>query len=301
MAVLLIGGGGLLGKGIVKAFAERGQNIIVYSGHAPESPVKGNIYYQGDVTEYGTLQNIMRKHDVDCVIHNAAISSPLLHKDNPYKVCRTNVQGTLTALEAAKTFGVKRFIYISSAAVYGAVDDPYVYVDASRRYADSIYGATKIACEELVRNYGLEETVSLRYGYIYGPGRTVTCPIRQVVLDVLKTGVAVREQGAEQLQDYLYIDDASRAILAVYDAKTWPKHEYNIASGQLHSFSEVLDIVAEEFPEASLQIGRGTAGFTFQAAMDIEPIKEDFGWAPEMEFPIGLKLYIQWLKESTEK
>ena len=301
MAVLLIGGGGLLGKGIVKAFAERDQKTIVFSGHAPESPVEGNIYYQGDVTEYGTLQNIMRQHDIDCVIHNAAISSPLLHKNNPYKVCRTNVHGTLTVLEAAKTFGVKRFIYISSAAVYGAVDAQYVYVDNSRRYADSIYGATKIACEELVRNYGLEETVSLRYGYIYGPGRTVTCPIRQVVLDVLKTGVAVREQGAEQLQDYLYIDDASRAILAVYDAKTWPKHEYNIASGQLHSFSEVLDIVAEEFPEASLQIGRGTAGFTFQAAMDIEPIKEDFGWTPEMEFPIGLKLYIQWLKESTEK
>lgn len=301
MAVLLIGGGGLLGKGIVKAFAERGQKIIVFSGHAPEKPVEGNIYYQGDVTEYGTLQNIMRQHDIDCVIHNAAISSPLLHKDNPYKVCRTNVQGTLTALEAAKTFGVKRFIYISSAAVYGAVDDPYVYVGTSKRYADSIYGATKIACEELVRNYGLEETVSLRYGYIYGPGRTVTCPIRQVVLDVLKTGAAIREQGAEQLQDYLYVDDASRAVLAVYDAKTWPKHEYNIASGHLYPFSEVIGVVAEEFPEASLQIGRGTFGFTFQSAMDIDPIKEDFGWIPETEFSIGLKHYIQWLKETAEE
>lgn len=301
MAVLLIGGGGLLGKGIVKAFAERGQKIIVFSGHAPEKPVEGNIYYQGDVTEYGTLQNIMRQHDIDCVIHNAAISSPLLHKDNPYKVCRTNVQGTLTALEAAKTFGVKRFIYISSAAVYGAVDDPYVYVGTSKRYADSVYGATKIACEELVRNYGLEETVSLRYGYIYGPGRTVTCPIRQVVLDVLKTGAAIREQGAEQLQDYLYVDDASRAVLAVYDAKTWPKHEYNIASGHLYPFSEVIGVVAEEFPEASLQIGRGTFGFTFQSAMDIDPIKEDFGWIPETEFSIGLKHYIQWLKETAEE
>lgn len=301
MAVLLIGGGGLLGKGIVKAFAERGQKIIVFSGHAPEKPVEGNIYYQGDVTEYGTLQNIMRQHDIDCVIHNAAISSPLLHKNNPYKVCRTNVQGTLTALEAAKTFGVKRFIYISSAAVYGAVDDPYVYVGTSKRYADSVYGATKIACEELVRNYGLEETVSLRYGYIYGPGRTVTCPIRQVVLDVLKTGAAIREQGAEQLQDYLYVDDASRAVLAVYDAKTWPKHEYNVASGHLYPFSEVIDVVAEEFPKASLQIGRGTFGFTFQSAMDIDPIKEDFGWIPETEFSIGLKHYIQWLKETAEE
>jgi len=296
MNVLLIGGGGLLGNGIVRAFAEKEQKIVVYSGHSPSSAVSGNHYYVGDVTEYGTITQIIKKHDIDCIIHNAAISSPLLYPDNPYKFCRTNVSGTMTALECARDNDVERFIYISSSGVYGASKEPLVYEDSSLRYADCIYGATKIACEELVRNYGIKQTVSLRIGYIYGPGRTVTCPIRQLVSDIVYTGMAERDHGLDQLQDYIYVDDAADAVMKIVTAEKWPRKEYNIGSGRLESFSPIVDVIREFFPDAVIDLGKGTFGFSFESALNIDHIKEDFGWYPNTGFSDGLKKYISWLK-----
>ena len=83
MATLLIGGNGLVGTRLVRHLAEMGEQVIVYSGHAPAARVDGCVYYQGDVTEYGTLNQVLHEHPVDRIIHNAAVSHPKLFLDNP--------------------------------------------------------------------------------------------------------------------------------------------------------------------------------------------------------------------------
>ena len=103
--------------------------------------------------------------------------------DNPYKIYRTNVVGTLTALEAARNYGVERFVYMSSGAVYGNVSLETV-PEETPLHSESPYGATKVACEELVRNYGLD-SVSLRIGFVYGPGRKFECPIHMLLDDCM--------------------------------------------------------------------------------------------------------------------
>ena len=292
MATLLIGGNGLVGTRLVRHLAEMGEQVIVYSGHAPAARVDGCVYYQGDVTEYGTLNQVLHEHPVDRIIHNAAVSHPKLFLDNPY---RTNVTGTLVSLEAARNFGVRRYIYISSGAVYGSVSLDTV-PETVPLHGESPYGASKVACEELVRNYGLD-SASLRVGFVYGPGRKLECPIQLLLNGCIRNGSVHLEHGAEQMMDYIYVDDCVDAIATIAMAKKLPHTEYNIGGGENVPYSRVIACVQKLYPNATIQVGSGTLGYDNLGAMDMRRAFADFGWRPKVTLEDGIAQYAKWLEE----
>ena len=293
MATLLIGGNGLVGTRLVRHLAEMGEQVIVYSGHAPAARVDGCVYYQGDVTEYGTLNQVLHEHPVDRIIHNAAVSHPKLFLDNPYRIYRTNVTGTLVSLEAARNFGVRRYIYISSGAVYGSVSLDTV-PETVPLHGESPYGASKVACEELVRNYGLD-SASLRVGFVYGPGRKLECPIQLLLNGCIRNGSVHLEHGAEQMMDYIYVDDCVDATIAM--AKKLPHTEYNIGGGENVPYSRVIACVQKLYPNATIQVGSGTLGYDNLGAMDMRRAFADFGWRPKVTLEDGIAQYAKWLEE----
>ena len=297
MAVLVIGGNGLVGTGLVKRPTELGESVISFSGHAPSKKIPGVIYVQGDVTEYGTINQILYKYDVNKIVHNAAVSHPKLFLDNPYKIYRINVQGTLTSLEAARNFGIKRYIYISSGAVYGNVSLETVTEDVPL-HSESPYGATKVACEELVRNYGLE-SASLRVGFVYGPGRKFECPIHMLLNECLNNGEVNWNNGMDQVMDYIYIDDCVDAIATIVCAKTLPHTEYNIGGGENVPYHRVVKKVQELYPDVKIKIGGGTLGYDNLGAMSMQRVWEDFKWKPQVTIENGIEKYNSWL--SNEK
>ena len=294
MATLLIGGNGLVGTRLVRHLAEMGEQVIVYSGHAPAARVDGCVYYQGDVTEYGTLNQVLHEHPVDRIIHNAAVSHPKLFLDNPYRIYRTNVTGTLVSLEAARNFGVRRYIYISSGAVYGSVSLDTV-PETVPLHGESPYGASKVACEELVRNYGLD-SASLRVGFVYGPGRKLECPIQLLLDGCIRNGSVHLEHGAEQMMDYIYVDDCVDAIATIAMAKKLPHTEYNIGGGENVPYSRVIACVQKLYPNATIQVGSGTLGYDNLGAMDMRRAFADFGWRPKVTLEDGIAQYAKWLE-----
>ena len=295
MATLLIGGNGLVGTRLVRHLAEMGEQVIVYSGHAPAARVDGCVYYQGDVTEYGTLNQVLHEHPVDRIIHNAAVSHPKLFLDNPYRIYRTNVTGTLVSLEAARNFGVRRYIYISSGAVYGSVSLDTV-PEIVPLHGESPYGASKVACEELVRNYGLD-SASLRVGFVYGPGRKLECPIQLLLDGCIRNGSVHLEHGVEQMMDYIYVDDCVDAIATIAMAKKLPHTEYNIGGGENVPYSRVIACVQKLYPNAMIQVGSGTLGYDNLGAMDMRRAFADFGWRPKVTLEDGIAQYAKWLEE----
>lgn len=288
----------MIGTNLIQRLCAHGKELVVYSGHAPKQPVEGCIYYQGDVTDYGTLNMVCKSHSIECVIHNAGVSSPKLYPDNPYKVYKTNVIGVLTALEAARNYGVPRFIYVSSAGVY-APDGPVDAVEDSPRWGTLPYRASKICGEEMCRNYGLE-SVSLRVSYVYGPGRYVACPIREMAAELYEKGSVNWESGSSQRQDYIYVDDVSAGIECVLDAPVWKHREYNLASGELIPFDRVTAIMQKRYPQYSIQVGPGSLGFT-EKSLNMKRMAEDFGWQPETTFEEGMNRYLDWLETDLKK
>ncbi len=296
MSTLLIGGNGLVGVNLIKYLCKEGEKVVSFSSRAPAEQVKGCVYVQGDVTEYGTINMIMKEHGIQRVLHNAAISHPKLFVDNPYKIYRINVLGTITALEAARNYGVQRFVYMSSGAVYGNVSMDVITEDVPL-YAENPYGASKIACEHLVRNYGLDST-SLRIGFIYGPGRKFECPINMLLMDCMKKGEVNWERGIDQHLDYIYIDDCVKAIAKAAFTSKLPHAEYNVGGGEVTPYTRIVEAARKLYPNVPINIGKGTLGYDNLGALCVDRATADFGWKPEVSIEEGIALYNEWLKEN---
>lgn len=296
MATLLIGGNGLIGTKLAEYLCRNGEPVISYSLHSPKVEIDGCTYVQGDITEYGTLNMILREHKVDRIIHNAGVSHPKMFTDNPYKIYRTNVTGVLTSLEAARNYGIQRYVYISSGAVYGNVH--YDVVDESLPlHSENPYGATKVACEELVRNYGLD-SVSLRVGFVYGPGRVNECPVNMILSGILKDGKINWEHGADQMLDFIYIDDCVEAIAKIALSSKNPHKEYNIGGGEVIPYRRIIAKAKELFPEVSIEVGDGDLGYDNLGALSVQRAYEDFGWKPGVSIEKGMELYAEWMKKT---
>lgn len=294
MATLLIGGNGLIGTKLVEYLCKKGEMVISYSLHQPVDKVKGCVYVQGDITEYGTLNMILKNYAVDRIIHNAGISHPKMFIDNPYKIYRTNVTGVLTSLEAARNYGISRYVYISSGAVYGNVH--YNMIDEKcPLHSENPYGATKVACEELVRNYGLD-SVSLRVGFVYGPGRVNECPVNMILTSAMETGKVEWQHGRDQMLDYIYIDDVVDAIAKIALSNCIPQKEYNVGGGEVIPYSRIIKKAREMFPEAIIEVGDGDLGYDNLGALSIQRAYKDFGWKPRIPIEEGMELYAEWLK-----
>jgi len=294
MAILLIGGNGLIGTRLIKHLCELGEEVISFSGHSPEKKIKGCTYVVGDVTEYGTINMILKTHTIDCVIHNAAVSHPKLFRDNPYKIYRTNVLGTMTSLEAARNYGISRYIYMSSGAVYGNIRMDTVTEDVPL-HSENPYGATKVACEELVRNYGFR-SASLRIGFVYGPGRKYECPINMILSDCIQKSRVVWEHGMDQKLDYIYVDDCVEGIVSIALSPELPHTEYNIGGGEIIPYSRVVKKVKTLYPNVPIEIGNGDLGYDNLGALSIERAAKDFGWRPKISIEDGIERYNYWLK-----
>lgn len=292
MAVLLVGGGGLIGTSLVRRLCGHGEELVVYSGHIPGSEPPC-AWYQGDVTDMDRMAQVFGKHRIDCVIHNAGVSSPKLYPDDLYRIYRTNVTGVLNSLETARRHHVSRFIYISSAGVY-APGCPTDVREEDARKGSLPYRASKICGEELVRNYGME-SVSLRVSYVYGPGRYISCPIREMAEELYKTGAVNRETGRDQQQDFIYVEDVSEGIEQVLYTPVWPHTEYNLASGVLTGFDRILEIFWKRYPGCPISMGAGKLGFT-ENSLNISRFREDFGWEPRVGLEKGMEQYLDWLE-----
>lgn len=296
MSTLLIGGNGLIGTRLASYLADHGEEVISYSLHTPGKKHPGVQYVQGDVTDYGTLNMLLKQHRVDRIIHNAGVSHPKMFLDNPYKIYRTNVSGVLTSLESARNYGVDRYVYISSGAVYGNVH--YDVVDETiPLHAENPYGATKVACEELVRNYGLD-SVSLRVGFVYGPGRVNECPVNMILSALLKNGKVDWAHGSEQMLDFIYIEDCVEAIAKIALQNHNPHTEYNVGGGEVIPYTRIIKKAQELFPHAPIHVGSGDLGYDNLGALSVRRAFEDFGWKPRFSIEQGMEQYLEWLKKN---
>ena len=123
-AVLVTGGLGYVGRHLVAALAERGERVISYNRDYAEGSPTGVEFVQGELYDIPRLVDTFSRHEVDRVIHTAAMSHPDLSVDLPITTFTANVDGTLHLFEAARMAGVKRVVNFSSECAYGHVDGP---------------------------------------------------------------------------------------------------------------------------------------------------------------------------------
>lgn len=154
MKVLVIGGAGYIGSHVVRELVDQKYYVTVFdnlSSGSMQNVFNDTDFFKGDILNIGDLQRVM-KADFDCIFHFAAFKAAGESMINPQKYSINNICGTINILNAATEFGIDKFIFSSSAAVYG--EPSYLPIDEQHPTNPlNYYGFTKLEIERLLNWY----------------------------------------------------------------------------------------------------------------------------------------------------
>jgi len=311
--ILVTGGAGFIGSHLVDRLIAEGSEVTVLdnfdagkldnlSGHKDLRIVKG------DIRDYALIRRTVE--DVDAVFHEAALASVVLSVKNPLVANEINVTGTLNLLKASSDMGVKRFIYASSAAVYGNTSGPRKKEDMPLDPA-SPYGMSKLAAEKYAKIfyelYGLE-TVSLRYFNVYGPRQRFDEKwayggVISIFLDrLLKNMPPVIHGDGEQTRDFVYVKDVVEANMLALETSGAAGEVFNIGTGKRITVNKVAQILREMTNKENLENVHADSrpGDVRHGYADISKAERVLNYVPKFSIEQGLTELVNWYTQKTK-
>jgi UDP-glucose 4-epimerase len=306
--VLIIGGAGLIGSHVAEELlrTDVGQ-VTIYDNFtrgtrqnlapALRDPRCTIFPLGGDICQPELLNEAVKGADV--VVHLAALW--LLHcHEFPESAFEVNVRGTFNVLQACVRHKVKRLVYSSSASVYG--DALYEPMDENHPYnQQTFYGATKAACEQMIRayyyRYGLS-AIGLRYMNVYGPRQDYKGAYIAVMMRMLdcidRNESPVIYGDGSQAYDFIYVGDVARANVCAAQAEV-PFGFYNVGRGIKTSIREVADLLCR-LTNAQVPVRYEPGGTTFVTNRVGCPkaAERDLGFRWQVDLVEGLERLIAW-------
>ena len=316
MTTLLTGGTGFVGIHVMRQLVEQGETVVSVStsGSLDDTARQflGNlgervICVKADILDLGKLREEIRRLSVKTVVHGAAITAiGELEHEVPHQAVMVNVGGTATILEASRCEGISRFIYLSSATVYGSGDPCIPLREETFLNPTGIYAITKRAGEEIVSRYfdlfgmdGAIIRISAPYGPLERPSgrRTVMSPLFGWCQTAVAGGEVVLEEDLER--DFTYVVDTARVVMLACQVRTLANRIYNASSGCNVSFSKVLETLSRLRPKLRVryaEIGGSSSFFreSLRGPLSIARAREDLGFSPEYNIERGLRSYLEW-------
>lgn len=310
-SVLVTGGAGFIGSHLTRALVAEGARVRVLDNFSTGSranlaEVERKIdVHEGDIRNAIACRNACQ--GVEVVFHLAAyISVPGSVKD-PVHADAVNIGGTLNLLLAAQGAGVRRFVFSSSAAVYGDTAVIPTHEGMLPRPL-SPYGVEKLYGEQMCRLFhhlhGLQ-AVALRYFNVYGPGQNPTSEYAAVIpkfITALLTGKTPIIFGdGLQTRDFLYVEDVVRANLLAAQADGVGGEVFNIARGQAVSLRELYDVLCRTtgrtYPP---QFGPERPGDIRHSCADVTQARERLGFVPMYDLAAGLQKTVRYYQPRKE-
>lgn len=185
MNVLVTGSNGFLGQEVVHQLLKQGHSVTGYDRSLLCAiDASGFHYRQGDLLDLASLIETCRLQRFDAVIHTAAISHPVDSRRIPLQTVLTNALGTTHVLEAARLCEIPRVVNLSSECAYGHNQALGVIDETAPLNPTTPYGCTKVFTEKLGQVYSdlyQVSVVSLRPGWIYGPGQFMQCYLKELL------------------------------------------------------------------------------------------------------------------------
>jgi len=305
MKVLVTGGAGFIGSHLVDKLMLDGHEVVVLddlsSGslknieHHLDEP--GFRFVKGDIRYARTVEKALE--GVDAVIHEAAIASVPLSIKDPALTDEVNIFGTLNLLEVSLRAKVKRFVYASSCAVYGAASELPISEDVPLKPL-SPYASSKLAAEERCKvfheNYGLE-TIRLRYFNVYGP-RQAASEYAGVMLKFLER--IRRDQppvifgDGEQTRDFVYIGDVVEATLLALDREGAAGEVFNIGTGEATTIKKLCEIFLKLTGKTHLKpiYMDAKPGDIRHSQADITKAMKLLGYRPKVSLELGVRGFL---------
>lgn len=296
MLVLVTGGAGFIGSHVIEVLCSKGIEVIAIDNLS--TGAKDNIppfisLLEMDVRD-ASLIDCLAYYQFDAVIHLAAQTMVPVSLEKPRFDCDTNISGTINVLDACYKTNVKRIIFASSAAVYGAVDNVPVKETAST-VPTSFYGLSKLTAEKYIALYHQIyelEYVILRFSNVYGErqgnageGGVISKFSRSIARSL---PVIIFGDGG-QTRDFIYAGDVAQAIyLALITQHA--NSAYNVSTQHETSVRQLITIY-EEITETAVTINLEAVrtGDIYRSCLSNQLVREKLGWIPQTSVAAGLR------------
>ena len=327
-SILVTGGAGFIGSHLVRLLVNKypkyhiiNMDVLTYAGNLEnlkDIEVKENYtFIKCDICDFKKVKQIFEDYKIDSVIHLAAESHVDRSIEDPFSFAQTNVMGTSSLLQAAKSywnenFTNKVFYHVSTDEVYGSLGEEGFFTENTKYDPHSPYSASKASSDHFVRafydTYGMPVVISNcsnNYGSFQFPEKLIPLFINNIVNN---KSLPVYGKG-ENIRDWLYVNDHARAIDVIFH-KGKLGHTYNI--GGFNEWKNI-DLIKVIIKTVDKILGRdeGTsdklityvtdrAGHDLRYAIDSTKLKNELGWEPSLQFEEGIEKTVKWYLDNKE-
>ena len=320
--ILVSGGAGFIGSHLVRLLVNKypkyhivNMDVLTYAGNLEnlnDIEHKENYsFVKCDICDFKKVKQVFVDYKIDSIIHLAAESHVDRSIEDPFSFAQTNVMGTLSLLQAAKSywknnFKNKLFYHISTDEVYGSLSDEGFFTEKTNYDPHSPYSASKASSDHFVRafsdTYGLPIVISNcsnNYGSFQFPEKLIPLFINNIVnnkpLPVYGNG--------ENVRDWLYVNDHARAIDVIFHSGKLGE-TYNIGGFNEWKNIDLIKVIIKTV-DRLLRRKEGTsnklityvkdrAGHDLRYAIDSSKLKNELGWEPSLQFEEGIEKTVKW-------
>lgn len=321
MTTLVTGGNGWLPSHVVRRLARAGETVVSYDLMEPDDflreflgpDIDRVIFAAGDVTDRDRLRDAARSHAVTSIVSAAAIT-PRVDRERrePERIIAVNLGGVVNALQVARALpGFRRFVQISSCAVFGDVPGATALDEDSPASSTNLYGITKLAGERTALRYGDLfglDVVAVRPSNVYGPmerftpGYAGATELREM-LRIHFAGQAIKVAALDaSYRDWTYAEDVAEGIERAWAIAESPRQRvFIVSSGEQYPVGAVLEAFRRNLPGLTYEVVPADEANYVVETGGPGPLplnrraREGLGWSPRTSFEDGMRDYLAWI------
>jgi len=326
--ILVTGGAGFIGSHLVRLLVNKypeyhiiNMDVLTYAGNLENLKDIENkenyTFVKCDICDFKKVKQVFVDYKIDSVIHLAAESHVDRSIEDPFSFAQTNVMGTLSLLQVAKTywksnFENKLFYHVSTDEVYGSLGNEGFFTEKTSYDPHSPYSASKASSDHFVRafcdTYGLPVVISNcsnNYGSYQFPEKLIPLFINNIVNN---KPLPVYGKG-ENVRDWLFVNDHARAIDVIFH-KGKLGDTYNIGGSNEWKNIDLIKVIIktvdrllereEGASEKLITYVKDRAGHDLRYAIDSSKLKNELGWEPSLQFEEGIEKTVKWYLENKE-
>lgn len=299
LKVLVTGGAGFIGSHVAEELLKKDFKVVAIdncvTGFERNIPI-GVRFYKMDLND-AMLESVFEKERPDYIIHLAAQASVIASMKDPYLDFFTNTAGTVKVLQLSKKYNVKKFLFSSTAAVYG--EPSYLPIDENHLiHAKSFYALSKYSAENYINYYsiynGLDSCI-LRFSNVYGPRQSEDgeAGVISIFVNRLLANKKVCIYDGSQTRDFIYVKDVAIACSLALVGEV--KGTINISSCSETSIEDLYYQIAKVTgTNAEPLYEPRRIGEIGKSILDNQRARSELGWTTQYSLSEGLQETVKY-------